>query len=100
MCKLSRNDLEAPLTNALSSAPFTRNERWNGSYSGLCPHASLPFRRIRIGLEPVADPGLGRDVPRLIGLLLQLLAELAHVDPQILHVHLRPHTSCMVIWWG
>src|SRR5215213_8392244 len=41
------------------------------------------------GPEPVANPCLGQDVVWLSWILLELLAQLAHVDPEVLHVHLR-----------
>jgi hypothetical protein len=41
------------------------------------------------GPEPIADPGLRQDVVRSRWILLELLAELAHIDPEVLHIHPR-----------
>ena len=36
--------------------------------------------------QPIADAGFGQDVLRPLGIGLDLLPELAHIDPQILRV--------------
>ena len=42
--------------------------------------------RSAVVLQPVTDPGLGQNMPRPLGIGLQLLAQLTYVDAQILDV--------------
>jgi hypothetical protein len=42
--------------------------------------------RLPVGHEPVADARLGGQDLRVVGVSLELLTQLAHVDPQVLDV--------------
>ena len=42
--------------------------------------------RSAVVLQPVTDPGFGQNMPRPLGIGLQLLAQLTYVDAQILDV--------------
>src|SRR5260370_33880346 len=88
-------------TNPRTVSPWPRSLRREGSEKTIinAPMFGSSVRDDGVLDQPVADPVLGQHVPRRGRIHLDLLAELAHVDAQILRVDrlVAPHLAQQVL---